>query len=40
MASVRVALKAAKAAIDASDWTGAQEQALKVLERDPSNYHA
>ena len=40
MSTAKVALKAAKAALDAHQYDEAVKQAEKVLELDPKNYHA
>ena len=40
MSNAKVALKAAKAAIDAHKYLEATDQAKKVLDLDPGNYHA
>ncbi|KAL8944791.1 MAG: hypothetical protein Q9216_000213 [Gyalolechia sp. 2 TL-2023] len=40
MSAVKAALKAAKGALDAQQYSRAIENATKVLEEDPKNYHA
>lgn len=40
MSTAKVALKAAKAALDANQYDEAVKQAEKALEADPQNYHA
>jgi superkiller protein 3 len=40
MSSTRAALKAAKAALDASKFDVAAAQSEEVLAADPQNYHA
>lgn len=40
MSTLKAALKAAKGALDAHQYGKAVENATKVLEEDPKNYHA
>ena len=40
MASTKSALKAAKSALDAQNYSETIERANKVLSTDPDNYHA
>lgn len=40
MSTIKAALKAAKAAIDAHKYDEAVEHVHKVLSTDPGNYHA